>query len=64
MKKQTDIAKKQYQGLDKIYEFDKKENEETKNTDKKEESATTKKNSVKSNLFYSSKFTFYKYRKN
>ena len=33
MEKQTDIAKKQYQGLDKVYEFDKKEGDETINKD-------------------------------
>ena len=29
LKKQTDIAKKQYQRLDKVYEFDQKESDET-----------------------------------
>ena len=43
-------CKKQYQGLDKVYENDKKEEEKTK--DRKR---------VQSNLFYSNTFTFLKY---
>ena len=35
LKKQTDIAKKQYQGLHKVHEFDKKEDDETINKDDK-----------------------------
>ena len=58
MKKETGIAKKkQYQKLGKVYEFDKKEKDETKNIDK-----TKNKKHVKSNLFYSNKFTFFKCR--
>ena len=54
LKKQTDIAKKEYQGLDTIYECDKKEDDETNRK------PTIKKYS-KSNLIYSSKHSFYKY---
>ena len=35
LKKQTDIAKKQYKGLHKVHEFDKKEDDETINKDDK-----------------------------
>ena len=48
MKKQTNIARKQYQGLHKVYEFDKKKKDKAKDIDK-----TKNKKRVKSNLFYS-----------
>ena len=35
MKKETDIAKRQYQGLDKVYEFDEKKGDETIDKDDK-----------------------------
>ena len=55
LKKQIDIAKKQCQRRDKVYEFDKKEEDKTKNINKK-------RRFVKSNLYYSCKFNFYKYQ--
>ena len=50
LKEQTSIAENQFQEIDKIYEFNKK------NIDK----IKTKKR-IKSNLFYSNKFTSFKY---
>ena len=35
LKKGTDIAKRQYQGLDKVYEFDEKKGDETIDKDDK-----------------------------
>ena len=35
LKKQADIAKKQYLGLDKVFEIDKKEDDETINKEEK-----------------------------
>ena len=35
LKKETDIAKRQYQGLDKVYEFDEKKGDETIDKDDK-----------------------------
>ena len=58
LKKQTDIAKKQYQGLHKVHEFDKKENDETINKDDKK---TTHKKYNKSSLIIYSSQSFYKY---
>ena len=49
MKKQTDFVKKQSQGLDKVYEFDKKEGDETIIKDDKR---PTLKKYNKSNLIY------------
>ena len=40
LKKQTDIAKKQYKGLYKVHEFDKKEDDETINKDDKKTKST------------------------
>ena len=54
MKKQTDFAKKQSQGLDKVFEFDKKEGDETIIKDDKR---PTLKKYNKSNLIYDSKIT-------
>ena len=51
LKKQIHIAKKQYRGLDKVYEFDKKEG------DKK---PVLKKHN-KSNLVYEANYSFHKY---
>ena len=56
MKKQTGIANKQYQGLDKINEFDK--NNYSKN------SQTKLKVKKKTDLNYDSRFNFNKYRNN
>ena len=53
LKAQTEIAKKQYQGLDKIYEFD----ETINKNDKK----TTLKKYSKSELMYDANHSFYKY---
>ena len=53
-KKQTGIVKKQHQGLGKVFEFDKKEDDERINK------KPVKKYS-KSDLIYRSKFSFYKY---
>ena len=47
LKAQTSAAKKQYQKLDKVFEYNKKEKK--------------LKSRVKSNLIYSKEFTFYKY---
>ena len=55
LKKQTYIARKQYQGLDKVYEFDKKGDDETINKDDKK---PTLKKYTKSD----SNHSFYKYR--
>ena len=49
LKKQTDIAKKHNQGLDKIYEFDKKERDETIS---KDYTKPTLKKYTKSDLIY------------
>ena len=49
MKNQTDIAKKKYQALDKIYKFDETINENL-----------TLKNYSKSDLIYDSNYSFYK----
>ena len=54
LKKQTGIVKNQYQGLDKVFEFDKKKDDERINK------KPVKKYS-KSDLIYRSKFSFYKY---
>ena len=51
MKKQTDIAEKQYKRLDKTYELDK--------IIKKEKPTVKKYN--RSNLIYDSKYSFYEY---
>ena len=59
MKKQTDIAQKQYQWLDKAFKFDKKEGDETTNKDDKK---PTLKNYNKLDLIYDGKRSFYKYR--
>ena len=56
-KNKLTLEKKQYQNLDEAYEYDKKEEAKTK----KEEEETKKKKHVKSNLFCSTKFSFYKY---
>ena len=53
MKKQTDIAKKQYQGLDKVHGFDKEDDEAIKNSKLKKYKEL--------DLVYKSKFSFYKY---
>ena len=50
LKVQTGIAKKQYQGLDKIYQFNKTTNERL-----------TLKKYNKTDLIYNSKYSFYKY---
>ena len=55
LKKQTDTAKTQYQGLDKVYKL---ENGERINNDDKK---PTLKKYNKSNLIYDSNHTFYKY---
>ena len=52
LKKQTDIAKKQYRGLHKVHEFDKKEDDETINKDDKK--TTHKKYNKSSLIIYSS----------
>ena len=57
LKKQTDIAKKQYKGLYKVHEFDKKEDDETINKDDKK----THKKYNKSSLIIYSNQSFYKY---
>ena len=36
LKKQTDVARKQYQRLDKVYKFDKNEKDETINKEEKD----------------------------
>lgn len=56
VKKQNDITKKQYQGLDKVFEFNKKKQHKIRNLDQ-----TKNRKSIKSNLFYSNKFTCFKY---
>ena len=53
LKAQTDLAKNQYHGLEKVYELDKKEDERI---NKK----TTINNYNKSDLIYNIKFSFYK----
>ena len=53
LKKQTGIAKKRYRGLDKVYEFNKIE-DKTKSINK-----TKDKKQIKSDQFYSNKFTFF-----
>ena len=55
LKKKTDIAKTQYQGLDKFYKFDKKEEDETKSIDKtkKIKSVPNQISSTAINLLYS-----------
>ena len=50
LKKQIDIAKKQYKQLGKAYEFDKKEEDETKIIHKKQEDET-RKNSVSNEIY-------------
>ena len=55
LEKQTDITKKQYQGLDKVYKFDEKEDDETMNKNQH------LKKFNKSNLIYSGKYSFSKY---
>ena len=50
--KQTDIAKKQYQGLDKVHEFDR--------TKSKDDKKTTNKNYYKSYLIYNTNHSVYK----
>ena len=47
LKKQTDIAEKQNQGLDKIYEFIKKENDDDENENEDDKTLTKKKNETK-----------------
>ena len=47
LKKQTDIAEKQNQGLDKIYEFIKKENDDDENKNEDDKTLTKKKNKTK-----------------
>ena len=42
-----------------VYDIDKKGKDKTKNIDKKQEDETKKR--VKSNIFYSTNFSFYKY---
>ena len=59
MKKQTDVAKKQYQGLDNAYEFNKKEVDETIN--KNDDKTLTLKSYSKSDLIYGSKYSSYRY---
>ena len=55
LKKKTEIAKKQYQRLDKVYEFDKQDDNKTINK------KPTIKKYDRSNLIYSYKHNFYKY---
>ena len=50
LKKQTSVAKKQYQKLDNAFESNKKEEDETIN----------KRSRVESNLVYNNYFTFYR----
>ena len=49
LKRQTDIVEKQYQGLNKVYEFNKKKGDETINKEEKDD---------KSNLIYNSNHSF------
>ena len=58
LKKQTDIAKKQYQGSQKVYEFYKKGNDKTISKDDKK---PTLKKCKKSDLIYDSKHSFHDY---
>ena len=51
VKKQTDIAKEQYQKLEQVYEFEKKEEDETKNIDKIKNKNCATLNKVKDLLF-------------
>ena len=65
LKRQSHIEGKQYQGLIKVYKFDKKEGNETIKKIKKEHKNDDKKPTVKeynrSNLIYNSNHNFYKY---
>ena len=56
LKKQTDIANKQYLGLGKVYQLDKKESDETINIKMIKKTALKKYNN--SNLIYKSNHSF------
>ena len=58
MKKQIDIPKKEYQGLDKAFKFDKKEGDETIN---KDDEKPILKMYKKLDLMHDGKHSFYKY---
>ena len=60
LKKQIDIVGKQYRWLNKVYELDKKESDETINKD--DDKTPTIKKYNKSNLIYNSNHSFYKYQ--
>ena len=61
MKKQTEISKKQYQGLGKVYEFYKKKDDELLNKeDKDEDKISTSKKSNESNLITAVNIVFTK----
>ena len=53
IEKQTSVAKKQYQKFDNVFESNKKEEDRTKNKNRKSR--------TKSNLVYNKYFAFYKY---
>ena len=59
LKKQSNIEKKQYQGLGKVYEFNKTESDETINKDDKE--PALKKYKKFNNLSLKSKYSFLAY---
>ena len=62
LKRQSHIEGKQYQGLIKVYKFDKKEGNETiKKEHKNDNEKPTVKEYNRSNLIYNSNRSFYKY---
>ena len=58
MKKETDIVKKQFQGLGMVYQFDKKEDDGAMN---KVDTKPTLKKYNSSNLICNNNHSFYKY---
>ena len=64
MKKQSNIAGKKYQGINKVYEFDKKEVDETINKEEKyNNKKQTNKKYDRQNFRCNSNHSFYKYHK-